>query len=266
MRPGKWMDIFDSIEDAIPNHSYEVIFIGPHVKEIPPLYGVKTIVDYGCPSRCVQIASLLAAGRYMTWGSDDGLYEPLALSDCISILDCDGQRNEWGYWENIRDEVVVRYIEGFNNHPSLFEDGENNPHYRGPHPELKLGYWHAHFHDDLRLQGIDPSTRVAPLGMLSTERFKDLGGFDCRMQHINMSCIDLSLRLQKDRGKLLVSPNFVLKCDFEPNNPVHAVMGENDGPLFKSLYQDNTRESRIDFNNWTQAEPVWSRRWEVKKL
>lgn len=265
MRPGKWQQIYDTIEASVEPYTYEAIFVGPYVDEIPAVPNVRTVKEFGCPSRCVQIAALIASGRYMTWGSDDGFYEPLALGECIKLLDEKG-RGENN--TNLHDEIVVRYIEGLNNDPSLFEDGENNPHYRGPHPELRLGYWHAHFHDDLRLSGIDNTTRVAPLGMLATSSFKGLGGFDCRMQHINMSCIDLSLRLQKsapDR-KLLVSPNFVMKCDFDPNNhKVWNVMKENDGPLFKSMYQDNTRKPRIDYNNWIQAEPVWGRRWEVTK-
>lgn len=264
VRPGKWKDIYDTIEPSVHPYSYEVIFVGPYVNEIPSLPNVRTIVDFGCPSRCVQIAALTAAGRYITWGSDDGLYQPLALGECIFLLD--GYECPLGSPKtNDYDEVIVRYVEGFNNDPSLFEDGEKNPHYRGPHPELKLGYWHAHFHDDLRLPGIEKATRVAPLGMLSTLAFICIGGFDCRMQHINMSCIDLSLRIQK-AGKILVSPNFVMKCDFDPNNhKVWDVMKDNDGPLFKSMYQDNTRKTNINYHNWMEQSPVWERRWEVVK-
>ena len=268
VHPGKWLDIYNSIEDSVEPFTWEVIFVGPCVAKIPSLPNIKTITEFGCPSRCVQIASLIASGRYITWGSDDGTYQPGALTECIELLDNAEYGKNWGDWGyNAHDEVIVRYIEGLNNDPTLFEDGDKNPHYKGPHPEAKLGYWHAHFHDDLRLPGIDLSTRVAPLGMLATERFKSLGGFDCRMQHINMSCIDLSLRLQKDNGQLLVSPSFVMKCDFDPNNHrVWDVMKENDGPLFKSLYQDNSRMAKIKFNNWVEASPVWERRWEVKKI
>lgn len=271
MRVGKWENIYNSIESAVYPYSYEVIFVGPYVNEIPKMSNVKAIVDYGCPSRCVQIAALIAKGRYLTWGSDDGTYEPLTLGECIKLLDDNPDGGDWEY--NYQDEVVVRYIEGLNNNPSLFEDGENNPHYRGPNPELKLGYWHAHYHEPLRLVGIAQTTRIAPLGMLATKRFIDLGGFDCRMQHINMSCIDLSLRLQNtglfnESGKLLVSPNFVLKCDFEPNNVVHQVFPEVDHPIFCSLYESQESaisRKKIDYSNWMQAEPVWSRRWELVK-
>lgn len=263
VRPGKWKEVYDTFECSVHQHSYEVIFVGPYVDEIPPLPDVKTIKEFGCPSRCVQIAVLVASGKYMTWGSDDSLYEPLALGECIELLDSVGAKT------NTRDVVLLQYIEGFNNNPTLFADGEKNPHYRGPHPELKLGYYHAHFHDDMRLDGIDLNTRIVGQGVLATSRFKELGGFDCRMQHINMSCFDFSLRLEKDGGKVFVSPSLVMKADFEPNNIVHKVMHEVDGPLFKSIYSTvegaKNRSAIIDYNNWMQADPVWDRRWNVVK-
>lgn len=262
VRPGHWKQIYESMECAVHPYIYEIIFVGPYVEEIPPLSDVKTIKDFGCPTRCMQIAVLLAEGRYMTWGSDDAIYEPLALGECIQLLDANGETNN-------SDTVLLQYIEGFNNHPSLFADGENNPHYRGPHPELKLGYYHAHFHDDLRLDGIDLQARVVGQGVMATSRFKQLGGFDCRMQHMNMSCFDLSLRLEKDGGKVFVSPSLVLKADFEPNNIVHQVMHHVDGPLFKSIYSTTegarNRPAIIDYNNWMQAEPVWGLRWNIIK-
>lgn len=274
VRPGKWEQIYNSIEASVHPYTYEVIFVGPYVKEIPPLPYIKTIVEYGCPSRCVQIASLIAKGRYMTWGSDDGYYEALALGECVNILD-DRRKltsyDEFGTfpYANEKDEVIVRYTEGFDNHPSLFEDGENNPHYRGPHPEAKLGYWHFHFHGDTRLEGIPLNMRNCPLGMLSVSRFKQLGGFDCRMQHINMCCHDLGIRLQKAGGELLVSPHFVLRCDFEPNNHVHSIYHNNDKPIFLGIYKTKesaaARPNRIEFNNYLEQEPVWSHRWEVSK-
>lgn len=276
IRPEKWKEIYDSVESSVVPYSYEVIFIGPYAKEIPNLPDIKTIVDYGCPSRCVQIASIVAAGRYMTWGSDDGTYQPGALGECITLLDEHITIPSYDEltitpYANLNDEVIVKYVEGLNNDPTLFEDGDKNPHYRGPHPEAKLGYWHYHFHDATRFDSFPIDMRTAPLGMLSTKLFKTLGGFDCRMQHINMTCHDLSIRLQKYDGKLLVSPNFVLKCDFDPNNnKVWGAHHEVDFPLFKSLYETPevaiNRQIRIDFNNWMDAEPFWARRWEVKKL
>lgn len=266
VRPGYWKQIYDTIENSAHPYSYEMIFVGPYVDEIPALPDIKTIKEFGCPSRCVQIGVLAAIGRYMTWGSDDALYEPLALGECVALLD---EKKIVTEETNGGDIVLLQYIEGFNNNPSLFADGENNPHYRGPHPELKLGYYHAHFHDDLRLDGIDLNARVVGQGVLATSRFKQLGGFDCRMQHINMSCFDFSLRLEKDAGKVFVSPSLVMKADFEPNNIVHQVMHKVDGPLFKSIYSTvegaKARPAVIDYNNWMQADPVWDLRWHVVK-
>lgn len=241
IRVSKWEQLFFSIERSIGSYSFEFIAVGPYEpsKNLLQNENFKFIQDFGCPSRCVQIGSSKANGKYLCWMSDDGLYEENTLMECIDLLE---QKN------NKKDAVALRYFEG---------EG------RG---EFPIEYWTARHHADQQIAGVKEGYKIAPLGMYNTDYFREIGGLDCRYEHINMCCHDLAFRLQNDGGIIHFSPSTVARFYWSwigPDaGPVQAAYHQNDGPLFNQEWsQDQSKRIKIDFDNWRQSPKRWIRRF-----
>jgi hypothetical protein len=106
--------------------------------------------------------------------------------------------------------------------------------------------------------------------MYKLNYFRELGGFDCRWEHLNMNTHDLAFRAQRDGSKFHFSPNLVLTCDWNPGEgdhvPVQMAYHANDAPLFREVYmQDQSERIKIDYQNWMKSDPVWKRRFGDKK-
>jgi hypothetical protein len=110
---------------------------------------------------------------------------------------------------------------------------------------------------------------IAPVGMYHLDYFKELGGWDCRFEHLNMCNHDLAFRLQNDGGKLILSPVEVLQCSWVPWNggdgswiPIKRAFFEVDLPLLTSIYSTNqSNRIKIDFDNWKSAPCKWEKRF-----
>lgn len=219
---------------------YNLIAIGPNENEVPPtplMNSFTNIIDRGSPSRCLQRAVSVVVDDIFTWGTDDGVYLPDKLVECVKLLRS----------KTSRDGIVVKYTEGgtcpFNG--SLDE------------------YYVAKNHDSNIQPGINPEWKTAPVGMFYTSYFKHMGGIDCRFEHMNMNIHDFCYRLQRDGGELYFSPGVVLDCDSDNSQPIHRPLDtahhSNDMPLFRYLYRNSERELKIDFNNWKNSSEVWRR-------
>ena len=174
----------------------------------------------------------------MTWASDDGVFIEDSLDKCVSIMD-EGTN---------KDAVIIRYREGGNSPPD--------------------DYFRAHHHEDLRLPGVPESYKIAPVGMYNTSMFIELGGWDCRFEHLNMCCHDLAFRFQNMGGNFHISPTDVLDCTWDVHceewQPVGEAYRENDSILWKEMYsQDQSKRVNIDYNNWIQAPAIWRRRFKI---
>jgi hypothetical protein len=106
--------------------------------------------------------------------------------------------------------------------------------------------------------------------MYKLNYFRELGGFDCRWEHLNMNTHDLAFRAQRDGSKFHFSPNLVLTCDWNPGEgdhiPVQHAYHMNDAPLFREVYmKDQSERIHIDYYNWMKSDPVWKRRFGDKK-
>lgn len=250
IRPHLWQAMYDSVAASIGSYTWEMIFVGPCGDLIwDTLPNARFIKDYGCPSRCTQLGTTVANGDLFTWASDDGLFIPNGLSEAIRL---------YNTLPSTFTQIVMRYYEGLN---KTGKQDNNQP----------MEYWTAHFHPTLRLSTIKPRWLTAPLGMMNTHLFRQLGGFDTRFEHINMCCHDLSFRIQYHGGTLHLSPEAILDCDFslisDPKSGaiLSGTYLENDLPLFNQIYsQDPNR--KVDYDNWMQANPVWPRRFKVEAL
>ena len=82
IRTERWQAVYDSIRRSC-DCSFELIAVGPKAPE-HEIYTVEGapfsfIQDYGSPIRCQQIGLVAAQGTFVTWASDDGIFEPDAL-------------------------------------------------------------------------------------------------------------------------------------------------------------------------------------------
>ena len=237
-----WQRLYESAAEAVGPYSWEMILVGPN--NPPPFFddkkNFKFLKDFGSPSRCAQIATMLAEGEFMMWGSNDGYFLKNSIRECISLK------------KNLdrKDVVIIRYAEGRG--------------YTGESPPDE--YWKAWTHPDLRLPGVPEDYMITLLSMFSLDYFRELGGWDCRFEHLNMNCHDLSFRVQRDGGTVHFSPNLVLTCDWNPNEGDHVAVQQayerNDKFLFQQLYsEDQSDRIKLDYFNWTKSPAVWARRF-----
>ncbi len=243
IRAENWEKIYQELTRELD--SFEFIIVGPTIPSETLLKNsnVTYIECYGHPTYCVQIASYIAAGKLFTWLSDDITIYTNGLKELIAQFDLTINRN---------DEFVVRYVE-------IPQHGS---------PNMPDAYWTAHFHASLRLSGIPITRHIAPVGLLTLSRFKQLGGFDCRFNHINMSCIDLSLRIQQDGNQVIIPDITTYKCMWaSPQDQIFLVNIYNtiDYPVFYSIYENPTNRITIDYSNWIYEAPIWKARFgEIK--
>jgi hypothetical protein len=230
-------DLLDSIQTSVAPYTFELIVVGPFYppKDTEVISNIKFIKDYGCPSRCVQMGSTLVEGKLLTWTSDDCIYEPGKLAECIEYL----------YKKDMRDGLVVRYSEGGN-----FPDDN---------------YWKSWTHRDQQLPGISKDYFCCPVGMFYRQFYNTIGGLDCRFEHVNMNGHDLAIRLQKNGGKMYLSPSFVMHATFENHldfhRPLDRAHQQNDAPLFAQIYsQECPDRIYIPSTTWMDAETVWTKR------
>ncbi len=236
-----WEAFYQSAKEAIGNeYSWEMIFVGPN--DPPTQFNsrkhFKFLRDYGTPTRCAQMATSIAEGELMMWGSDDGIYVKDSISECIKLHDTLGRK----------DIIALEYTEGKNRAGAPM------------HPD----YWTAWHHPTLRV--VPNHYKICLLGMFKLDYFREVGGWDCGFEHLNMNCHDLAFRVQRDGGKIVQSPGLVANHDWNPNEgdhiPVQEAYDKNDLALFQKLYAPNAhREIKINYFNWMDSSPIWKRRF-----
>lgn len=247
IRNSGWSSIYDQMKRSCNRHTFEIIFCSPYElpDELKDKKNIKFIQDFGSPSRCIQLSSTKAEGEYIAILSDDGIITEESFSNVIDDI-----KNSNDPYKNI---MALRYTEGYN-----FKANIN---------DFCLSYWNARFHGDLRIDGIEEDWKLCIMFLMNTERFRELGGLDCRFEHYNMNLHDLAFRAQRDGSKIIVSREFVSAQDFQPdgNSPIIRAYHENDKPLFYSIYfSKHTAQQRpikINYDNWKDQPPKWARRF-----
>jgi len=248
IRSENWERIYNELGNACFRHSFELIIASPC--ELPIFFidkkNVKFIRDFGSPSRAFQMASMLCEGRFLTYITDDAIINPGGIDESIDLLFSK---------DDEKDIICMRYSEGIN-----FANGV----------EFSSEYWTAWFHfKESNLLGIDKNWSLPVDMMLNVSYFMNIGGLDCRFEHINMNLHDLAFRAQRNGSKVFLSPKVVMFVDWDSNrnkdnSPVIAAYHYNDLPLFHSIYatKENAdkREIKINYMNWIDAPVVWERR------
>ena len=236
-----WENFYNSLVESIGNkYSWELIMVGPkdHPSFVRDKPHVKFIKDFGSPSRCGQMATTEATGELMMMASDDGLFVRGAIEQSIDLMNTLPRK----------DVLALRFTEG--------RDYKGAP----MHPE----YWMAHHHPPLRV--VPPDYKIILLGMFRLDYFREMGGWDCRFEHLNMNGHDLAFRMQKNGTTVHMSPGLVCNHNWNPNSgdhiPVQAAYDNCDLKLFREITAPgHDRPLKIDYDNWKKSPKVWKRRF-----
>ncbi len=239
IRQNRWVALYDSLKLACKKHSWQLVLVSPFdlPDEMKELDNVKLVPEFGQVSRAVQRGMTYVDGKLVFLTVDDAVFVEDSLDMAIQdyLLQC-----------TYDDALNVRYSEG----------GDIQP----------VSYYVAYNHAPLRLAGIDPRWQIAPQFIMDPNKFIALGGFDCQFEYINEAVHDFMFRLQKDEGKIVHSTTHCCVATWYPNTtgdhePIHNAQTRHDWPIFLEMYQRPNSRIVIDFENWTQAPEIWTRRF-----
>lgn len=248
IRPENWKKLLEDLPLCCGNLKYEVIFAGPYfcddLKDTRHVF----VRDFGSPSHSFAKAASLANGRYICQCSDDGIYFENGLQKAFDSIQSDRKKI-----------CIVRYTEGEN--------------YSGQ--EFPLSYWNIQHHMGCfghgTCNGVRPEWDAGPVFMMNLEYYREMGGVDCRFEHLNLNVNDLIYRTYRDGGGTVLSPVQVISSDWVPNqspntHPCCGAFHFNDLPLFRFLYNSdekvNSNPIKIDIENWRQSPEIWARRFK----
>lgn len=245
IRPEEWDRLTQEINESLTcgkvTLAHEIIFVGPY----PPAVKLGTnclyIESFRSPAACLQQGADIASGTKICWLPDDIKIMPEVLAVCVyQFLQYDKT-----------DGLILLYSEGenFTGQQHVWND-----------------YWAARTHEGLRFKHVNHGFMIAPVFMYDTAYFKELGGLDCRFEHINLNTADLAFRLQMAGGSMYRSCArvFAANWDPNPNRVVQKAYEENDLPLFKQIWDADVldRPVKIDFDNWQATDEKWARRFK----
>lgn len=251
IRTQNWQTLYDSLK-ACTNKEFELIFVGPYplpdsLKDTP---NVKWIEDWGCPSRCYQIGLINCSAPYVLFVADDGVFLNNGVID-----------NAFKTLEALppskKNIISMKYYEG-----SRRKD-------HGPATEK---YWYMKHQKVLKKMPYIPKTCLMMMcGLIDREYLLEMGGFDCRFNHVGLGCPDLSARLQIDGANMILGDFFMefahINGPISDHAPIHYSHSEVDEPLFVSIWTnpDCMNRIKIDINNWKKVPDIWGRRFPTGK-
>ena len=209
-RPKDWIETYESLTKN--TMEWEMVYVGPNppsfdLANYPKLNYIRTNVK---PAQCYEIAFRHAKGELLAWTADDAYYPPFAVN------------------------TMYNFFKSINN------------------PKLVVGFRTVEDNRDIteghRLRGRDPSApRMAPFGVMNTEYFHQLGGYDRRFI-CGQSENDVVMRVYEDGGRLEIAPVSVL---------VHHQKSHSD-TVFRSGYFHEDR--KILEGSWIKNGIIQSKR------
>jgi len=233
---------YDSILSST-KRQFELIVCGPYslTDKLQNQNNVKYIKDMGSSTRCYNIASLLAEGRYITCAGDDVLYLPGALDKVIDNL------NEMG--DDYKNVVTAKYLEGPNGTQKTFQSDLYYKINGAPCTQSKF---------------ISNDWWIFNIAVMYRSFFEELGGLDSEFQHIAMGLSDLAIRAQASSAKVKMVDVILYDCDHNQSDHTYIEHAQvnYDEPLFQLRYRNPQwpmNNMKLDINNWKNAPSVWAR-------
>ena len=248
-RHWEWNRLIESTKESVGDLSFEIIFVGPDVGEAGPPKKAPPVVlgenctfirDLGAPGRCLQRGAVEAKGKYLTWACDDGVFTKGSLSRAVNYLE--DQKNK-------KLALALNYYEG----------GDIRV----------IDFFRPRYHADQQMPGIKEEYRTSAMFMCDTEYYKELGGLDCRFEHVNFNIHDFMFRVYNDGGEVQVFMEAVIDIAWDVHAPdyvpVRRAYLETDLPLYQEMYSvDQSDRTTIPLDNWKESPEVWEKRFAKK--
>jgi hypothetical protein len=248
IRVPNWAALYNSIPDAtaMSKDEYEMVIVGPYdlPLELQNEPNIRVVKDWGCPTRCYQLAILHSQGEYILTGvADDGVCMNNAIDKGFDIIP-----------KHHKGVVSFKYHEGNVTSASLAT--QNDSYWRfGSHKLHKsLPYVYDHY-------------LLTMIALARRDYLMEVGGFDCRFEQPGLALPDLAVRLQNDGAEVVLGEKMMdishLIGNSGDHGPVVQAFHKNDKALYMRTYSHKfcSNRSKIDFDNWKQAPEVWRRRF-----
>lgn len=262
-RPHRWVETYNTISQSCTRYSFEIIFVGPYSPpdELKNNPQIKYIEDWGTPTRCLQIGVANASAALFTLGADDVIFFPDGLNQAMDLY-----KSVCGE----KDIVALRWREGADFSGVYMDDiyylAKTFYHTLALIKTLPPKHRPNYHFEQLN---IPDHYRLAQNPLMSVHYCKEIGGYDCVFEHLAWASHDFSYRVQRDGGKIHLSPAEVLNCSqiYDATHPervpIETANTNHDGPLLKQMHKDPNivNRIRIDFDNWKQSPEVWIRRF-----
>jgi hypothetical protein len=244
-RLGRW---FTSFQQSYMG-DWEMIFVSPY--ECPRTMmrsGLTWLRDWGNPVRCQQIALSHATGDFIHRGVDDSIYLPGTLNRAVEKLTDDYKMIVSCKYTETNASVDKKHKD--------FQDMNDPKHYT-------IGY-----HNQASIFFVPDDYKLLNFGIVSRRLMLEVGGWDCYFESVAIAELDLAVRLQRGGGKIVLSDEIVLECDWMPGHqgdhgPMHDAFAP-DMEKYKAIYNNPACEKRISvpLDNSRQASPIWRRRFD----
>ena len=241
-----WLNIYNSILCAT-QRNFELIIVHPHndiPNEILQYKNIKFFKDCGPPMRCAQIAATLAEGKVLNiLPADDGVYLPNTIDQGIDAL--------YKMGDNYKNVVSVQYYEGLVGH-KIKQPRE---------------YYQLNYHDATKLSCIPNGWIGFNNGFIYRKYFEELGGWDCRYETAPMGLADLAIRIQRDKGNIVLEDIMLLDYDWFPGDtgdhkPIFDAQIQRDQPFYQQIYKNgyDNLPIKINIDNWKNSPKIWTRK------
>ncbi len=248
IRPNNLKRVYDSILNSTKRR-FELIIVSPYVLpiELQGISNIKSVVDFGSPTRASCIASLLIEGKYVfPTMADDAIFIDGAIDKNLDLLISMG--------DDIKNAVVCKYSEsqGF----SAKERYQPDDYYK-------------------MVNSYAVNKEICPKGwlifnavFLHSKYFEEIGGYDSSFETACIGHADLAMRSQLDGVTTRLSEFPIIQCDHIPSGGDHTPIEINQvhysSPKFAQKYNQylNQIPIKIPIDNWKKADAVWKFRFK----
>ena len=244
IRPEKLQAVYDSILTSW-HGTFEISVVSP--KQYVPLKlnprgEIQWLVDFGCPSRAMQLGWIRAKSDWLFFATDDCEFD----SDAVNIAYRNLCKRNFDY-----KTVIV----------TPFTESDNWSKWM-----LTPCYYHAWWHANLRSFNIPFFTKLYMNGLISKQLMQETGGFDTRFESTAWSYNEWSIRSQFYGANFIIQRERSNHCQWSPgqtgdHGPV-ADACKDDEALFYGRFNTKNfvRKPVIPVDNWRYAPAKWPRR------
>ena len=247
IRPEKLQGVYDSLL-ASWHGNFEVVVVSPK-EQVPlklnPRGSIQWIVDFGCPSRAMQIGWINSKAGWIFNATDDCEFFSDAINKAWKTL----HKHEFDY------KTIIT---------TPFTESD-----RWSKWMLTPFYYHAWWHANLRSFNIPFHYKLVMNGLISKQLMQETGGWNCMFESTAWAFNEFSIRAQALGARIIIQNERSNHCVWSPgatgdHGPVSDACTLHDELLFYGIYHaknsERSRNKPISVDNWRYVAAKWPRR------